>query len=285
MSQVRRAALASLLLASVALGEEPETGLFCPLAIEPNVGLTESPEALQKRFLSVAREKSGYALLLRREAEDAMRGAKVTDFGQSDASLAKIAAEAKVQIAGFVSLRLTERGELMLRGRVVRADGKLIKASMLSTPLGKEALLDALSTASERFFDQLNGKTPAPVAGAIVAAPEVFVPVTPPNPGTALRIVGLVIGGAGVATTVAGVVVFAGAGSVRQDKSGNVLAEDVPRVKEVQAQQGASLGLVTAGAALAVTGLVMALAAPSAPVTAAVAPRADGALFVVEGSF
>lgn len=287
----RAVLLLVVVAAHAALGAE-ETGLFCPLAIEPNPALTESPEALQKRFLSVAREKSGYALLLRKEAEDAVVAAKVVDHASSDASLGKVAAAGKVEHAGYVSLKLTERNELMLQGRVVRADGKLIKASMLSTPVGKEPLLDALAFAAERFFDQLNGKAPAPVPGAAPVqvavgekTPEVVQRAEPMNPGTPLRILGIVLGGAGLATTVAGAVVFAGAGTIRQDANRNVHVEDAPRVPEVRSQQGVALGLITAGAALGVTGIVMTIAAPTAPVTAAVAPRADGAVLVVEGSF
>lgn len=291
MNLASRAVFLSLVVASVALGAE-ETGLFCPLAIEPNPALTESPEALQKRFASVAREKSGYALLLRKEAEDAVKAAKVTDYASSDLSLGKIAATAKVENAGYVSLRLTEKNQLMLQGRVVRADGKLIKASMLSTPVGDKPLLDALAFATERFFDQLNGKTPAPVPGekpveqvAEVKPVEVVKPVEKMNPGTPLRILGIVLGAAGIATTVAGAVVFAGAPVIHQDEHHNVLAEDAPRVADARSQQGVALGLITAGAALGITGIVMTIAAPTAPVTAAIAPRADGAVFVVEGSF
>ncbi len=292
---VVRAVLSSLLFASVALGAEPESGLFAPLAVEPNAGLTESLEAMQKRFLSVAREKSGYALLLRKEVEEALKTARVNDYGQSDTSLAKVATVAKVAHAGFVSLKLTDRNELMLQGRVVRADGKLLKSALFSMPLGKEPLLDALATATERFFEHLNGT--APVAAFVPAPfvpgekakpsdpPLVLQPSTPPNPGTPLRILGAVLGGAGIAGAVAGAVVFGSAGTVQKDESGNVAAADAGRVKGILATQGAGLGLVTAGAALGLTGLVMVLAAPSAPVTAAIAPRADGALFVVEGNF
>ena len=158
------ASLTLVLGSAVAFAEaQPESGLFCPLAVEPSAGLTETPEALQKRFLSIAREKSGYALLLRREVEDAVNAAKVTDAALSDASLSKIALQGKVRNAGYVSLKLTDRNELMLQGRVVRDDGKLLKASVLSVPRGTQPLLDVFTTAAERFFDQLNGMAP-PVA-------------------------------------------------------------------------------------------------------------------------
>ena len=284
-----------LVTSTLALGTtpEPESALFCPLAVEPNPGLTESTEALQKRFLSVARDSSGYALLLRKEVEDVVLTSKLTDFAQSDASLSKLAVLGKVQNAGLVSLKLTDRNELMLQGRVVRADGKLIKASVLAVPRGSEPLLDVLATAAERFFAQLNGLAPvaelkpAPVVGADgkPPVPVVVRPTTPPNPGAPLRILGAVLGGAGVATTVAGVVIFAGAGTVQKDAAGNISSVDAARVKQIQQQQGTSMGLFTAGAALAITGLVMVLAAPTAPVTAGLALRCDGAVLVVEGSF
>lgn len=282
---------------------EPESGLFCPLAIEPNAGLTESAEVLQKRFLSVARERSGYALLLRKEVGDALKAARVTDYGQSDASLSKVAVEGKVQVAGFVSLKLTDRNELLLEGRVVRADGKLLKAAVLALPRGEGPLLDALTTATERFFGQLNAVAAPPPVPGVAVAPSVVAPVvgdtkappmvvltpapptSPPNPGTPLRIVGIALGAAGVGTLVAGAVVFANAGTVAIDTKGNISSLDAPRVKGIQAQQGVSYGLFTAGAALGVTGALMALLAPSAPVTAALSPRGDGAVLVVEGGF
>lgn len=125
-----------LLTSTLGLGAapEPESALFCPLAVEPSPGLAQSAEALQKRFLSVARDKSGYALLLRKEVEDVLVASKLTDFAVSDASLSKLAVEGKVQNAGFVSLRLTDRNELLLEGRVVGADGKRLKASVLVVP-------------------------------------------------------------------------------------------------------------------------------------------------------
>lgn len=88
-----------------------------------------------------------------------------------------------------------------------------------------------------------------------------------------------------MATLIAGIVVFAGAGTVQQDAAGNIAAVDAGRVKGIQQQQVTSMGLFTAGAALAISGLVMVLVAPNAPVTAGLAPRADGAVLVVEGRF
>lgn len=295
MSWFPRAMVPVLVLATAVSAAEPESGLFCPLMVEPHPGFTESLDAMQKRFLSVARDRSGYELLLRKEVEDALKATPASDYAQSNASLAKLATNAKVQVAGFVTLSLSESGELMLEGRVVRSDGKLLKAAMVAVPRGKDPLLDAISRGAEKFFDRLNALAPpaeVPPPPPVVTSPNsppprvvVQKPVEPPNPGTPLRILGAVLGGAGLATGVVGAVVFANAGTVEKDANGNVAAADASKVKGIRAQQGAALGMVTAGAALGVTGIVMLIAAPSAPVTAAVAPRADGAMLVVEGSF
>ncbi len=276
-----------LLLATAVRAAEPESGLFCPLAVDPNPAFTESLDAMQKRFLSVARERSGYELLLLKEVEYALKATPASDYAQSNASLAKLAIKADVKVAGFVTLSISDARELVLDGRVVRSDGKLLKAATVAVPRGQEPLLDALSRATEKFFDRLDaGPTSAAPVVVAAAVPEVKVKKPePPNPGTPLRIVGAGLGGAGIATAVVGVVVFANAGTVEKDANGYIASTDLPKVKTIRAQQGTALGLVTAGAALGLTGIVMLIAAPNAPVTASLAPRADGALFVVEGSF
>lgn len=281
-----RAALLSLVVSSAALAA-PETGLFCPLGV-PSTGLAgTTPEALQKRFASVALDKSGYALSLRKEVEGAIAAAKVSDCATSNDALAKVAVAAKVQHAGYVSLSL-EGGAVLLQGRIVGVDGKLEKAASISVPRGSEPLLDALTTAAETFFDRLNGVAlPGPVADARPEAPPLVMapPTERPNPGTPLRIAGAVIGGAGVASIATGVALIVTAGTVQQDASGNVAIGDADRVPGIRSQQSAALGVLTAGGALAITGALMFALAPNAPVTAAIAPSADGALFAVGGKF
>ncbi len=281
-----RATLVSLVLATAAWAA-PESGLFCPLGV-PSTGLVgTTPEALQKRFASVALDKSGYALSLRKEVEGAIATAKVSDYATSNDALAKVAVAAKVQHAGYVALSL-EGGAVSLQGRIVGADGKLEKAANISVPRGTEPLLDVVTSAAEKFFDQLNGLAPpAPVADVRPEAPPLV--MAPPeeraNPGTPLRIAGVVLGGVGVATLATGVGLIVTAGTVQQDASGNVAIGDADRVPGIRSQQSAALGVLTAGGALAITGVLMFALAPNAPVTAAVAPSADGAMFAVGGKF
>jgi hypothetical protein len=279
----------SLVLASSVVFAAGETAAFVNLVVEPSPTLNEPVEALQKKFFAVAREKSGYTLTLRPEVEEALKKAKVTDFN-SDAELARVAKTLGAKNAGHFTLRVTEMDQLLLQGRVVSDDGKLLKSALVSVARNGESFSDALTRAGGKFFDTLNGVAPPePLANAGTGSPTpppmIVRPVEPPNPGTPLRIAGAVIGGAGIAATVVGVVLFAKAGTVQQDQYGNVSIHDVGRIPDIRAQQGAALGALTAGAALTLTGALMVVLAPNAPVTASVAPTANGAMFAVGGTF
>lgn len=283
-----RTLLLSALVASSA-SFAAETAAFVNLVVEPNPGLTEPVDALQKKFFAVAREKSGYTLALRPEADDAVKKARITDFTQ-DQQLARVATNAGMKNAGYFTLQLALNDALLLQGRVVGEDGKLLKSALVSVPRNGEALLDALGRAASKFFDALNGvavaEAPKDASGPGLSAPPLISrPVEPPNPGTPLRIAGAVLGAGGVAATVTGVVLFATAGTVTRDANGNISIYDVERVPQIRASQGAGLGALTAGVALTLTGVLMVALAPNAPVTAGLAPTSDGALFAVGGSF
>lgn len=270
-----------------------ETAAFVNLVVEPNPALTEPVESLQKKFFAVAREKSGYTLALRPEAEDAVKKARITDFTQ-DLQLARVATNAGMKNAGYFTLQLAFNDSLLIQGRIVAEDGKLLKSALISVPRNGESFLDALGRAATKFFDALNGTAVAEAPknaevnntpGGFSPPPLIYRPEEPRNPGTPLRVAGAVIGAGGLAATVTGVVLFATAGSVVTDANGNVSIHDVSRVPEVRGKQGAALGALTAGVALAATGVLMVVLAPNAPVTAGVAPTSDGALFAVGGSF
>ncbi|MBL8916224.1 MAG: hypothetical protein JNM17_36325 [Archangium sp.] len=290
---MRTLLLSVVLLSSSAFAAE--TAAFVNLVVEPNPALTEPVESLQKKFFAVAREKSGYTLALRPEAEDAVKKARITDFTQ-DTQLARVATNAGMKNAGYFTLQLALNDSFLIQGRVVAEDGKLLKSALISVPRNGEAVLDALGRAATKFFDVLNGtavveplesdaNANAKNPGGFSPPPLIYRPEEPRNPGTPLRIAGAVIGAGGIAATVTGVVLFATSGSIVTDGNGNVSIHDVGRVNEVRGQQGAALGALTAGVALAATGALMIALAPNAPVTAGVAPTADGALFAVGGSF
>jgi hypothetical protein len=293
---MRHLLFAMLLAASASLAAEQPTAILHPLEVTPNPALTEPAESLQRRFLSVAREHAGYLLLLRKEVETALKDAGTRDYARSDDALAQLAGVAKTQFALYVRFTLNAKNELVLEGRVVKASGERVAAATLVQPRGSGSLLDALSAAVPAFFQQLRKAPP-------VAAPEVPVatvePVPPPPPLTdpvvveqpapkptsSLRTTGFVLAGVGAVGAAVGAIVFATAGTVQRDEEGNILKSDADRVTPIRTQQGVGLGVLAAGGALAITGAVFALIAPSAPVTAAVHPSAEGALLTVGGRF
>lgn len=295
--------LLSMLLALTARAAE-ETAVLHPLEVAQGPALTEPKEALQKRFLAVAREKSGVVLSLRKEVEAALEQVGARDFARSDDALAKLAVAAKTQHALYVSFRVTPKGELELSGRMVKASGEREHAASVTVPRGGGSLLDALGAAAAVFFDELKKSTGAPAVAEVPVEvepkpevkPEPKVEPSPParaSPvearqapgGSPLRTVGFIVAGVGAAAAFAGAVVFATAGTVQRDEQGNIAAADAPKVAGIQAQQRAGVGVLVAGGAVAVAGAVIALVAPATPVTAVVAPRTDGLSIVVEGRF
>lgn len=290
---MRHLLLAMLLAATSSLAADQATAILHPLEVTPSPALTEPAESLQRRFLSVAREHAGYLLLLRKEVEHALIEAGTRDYARSDDALAQLAGVAKTQFALYVRFTLNAKNELVLEGRVVKASGERVAATTLVQPRGSGSLLDALSAAVPVFFQQLKK---APPIAAPVATVEPMPPPPPlpdpvvaeqpaPKPTSSLRTTGFVLAGVGAAGAVVGAIVFATAGTVQRDEEGNILVSDADRVTPIRTQQGVGLGVLAAGGAIALTGAVFALIAPSAPVTAAVQPSGDGALLTVGGRF
>jgi len=297
---VSRVVVLSVLVSSLSAVAAEESAAFCPLAVEPGPQLNAADATeLQKKFLAVAKERAGYSLALRGEVDAAMQKAKVVDLTR-DAELAKVATGTATKNAGAFSLKLTESGDLLLTGRIVSAEGKLLKSSMVSVPRNGETLVDALARGAAKFFDALNGVLPAeplkkptldlsrngePTGSAPTPPPLVFHSTEPPNPGTPLRIAGVVLAAGGVAASVTGVVLFATSGTVQKDANGNVAVGDLPKIGAIRTAQGAGMGALTAGVALGITGALMIALAPNAPVTASIAPTREGGLVAVGGTF
>ncbi len=301
------------LLSTTAAVAAPATGLFCPLEVQANPKL-KPVEALQRRFFSAARDNSGLSLALRLETETAIGASGLSDFKTSDASLARVAQLAKVLYAGYASLLLSPKNELVLTARVVRDDGEVVATAQVTAPRGKEPLPDALISLTERLFVELRTKElpatrppskaepkPAPVVievKQLESRPEPVVSAPPPppplelageplsKPGSHLRPIGFVLAGAGAAIGAGGAVLYGTAGSVRRDEVGNVFFEDARLVTDIRTKQGLGLGMLVGGGVIAGAGLVMALLfANDAPAAVTVLPVSDGAVVSVGGTF
>lgn len=309
---MRRCALLTVLVGTMA-GAAPPTGVLCPLEVQPHPKLKPLTEQLQKRFFSAARDSSGMNLALRLEAETAIGASGLHDFKTNDASLARLAQLAKVLYAGYATLVLTPKNELVLTARMVRDDGEVVSTAQALAPRGKAPIPEELVALTEKLFFDLRTKelpnvkpAPAPKPAAVVVEinqeeprppPTVEAPPPPPplleiagepasKPGSNLRPIGFVVAGVGGALAAGGAVLYGTAGSVRRDDNGNVFVDDVGKVTDIRTKQGVGLGLLVGGAVTAGAGLVMALLfANPAPASVAVVPTADGAVLSVGARF
>lgn len=311
---MNRSALLLTVLVSTLAGAAPPSGVLCPLEVQPHPRLKPLTEQLQKRFFSAARDSSGMNLALRLEAETAIGASGLHDFKTNDASLARLAQLAKVLYAGYATLLLSPKNELVLTARVVRDDGEVVATAQALAPRGKAAIAEELAALTEKLFLDLRTKelpdvkpAPAPKAPVVVVEvkqleepppPPVVEPPPPPplleiagepasKPGSNLRPIGFVIAGTGAALAVGGAILYGTAGTVRRDPAtGYVYFEDAAKVTDVRTKQGVGLGLLVGGGVMAGAGLVMALLfANPAPATVAVVPTHDGAVLSVGGAF
>lgn len=312
---MNRSALLLTVLVSTLAWAAPPSGVLCPLEVQPHPKLKPLTEQLQKRFFSAARDTSGMNLALRLEAETAIGASGLHDFKTNDASLARLAQLAKVLYAGYATLLLSPKNELVLTARIVRDDGEVVATAQALAPRGKAAIPEELVALTEKLFVDLRTKelpdvkpSVAPKAPVVVvevkqveeAKPPAAVEPPPPppplleiagepasKPGSNLRPIGFGVAGAGAALAAGGAILYATAGTVRRDPAtGNVYFEDVAKVTEVRTKQGVGLGLLVGGGVMAGAGLVMALLfATPAPATVAVVPTQDGAVLSLGGEF
>lgn len=275
-----------------------------PLDLDPNPSLTRFEKELQASWFKLLDERSGALVPSRKEAEASLKETKRLDFRESDEALAKFGEKAGTLYAVFVSLQYTAKKQLVLSGRVVRDDGKLIKTARVELPKGEDTIVARFTPLAELFFTELGlaglpsfkeVKTVEPVKPPPpdkVEVKKVDLPPPPPPPvvdtGAGQRTAGqvLVIGGGGVA--VVGAVLLgagAGIGGSLGVKDGNVPADKVADWRTAQTLSGAGLVTLGVGAVAAAIGGIVWATAPAAPVQVTVAPLAGGAVMGLQGEF
>lgn len=274
-----------------------------PLDLDPNPALTRFEKDLQTSWFKLLDERSGALVPSRKEAEASLKETKRLDFRESDEALAKFGEKAGTLYAVFVSLQYTAKKQLVLSGRVVRDDGKLMKTARVELPKGEDTIVARFTPLAELFFTELGlaglptfkeVKTVEPVKPPPPDKVEKRVELPPPPPppvvdtGAGQRAAGqvLVIGGAGVA--VVGAVLFgagAGLGGSLGVVGGNVPADKVGDWRTAQALSGAGLVTLGVGAVAAAIGGIVWATAPTAPVKVTAAPLAGGAMVGLQGEF
>lgn len=302
----RGAALAVVCVATLAGAQAQKPSVVAtPLELDPNPSLTRFEKELQTSWFKLLDERSGALVPSRKEAEASLKETKRLDFRESDEALAKLAEKAGTLYAVFVSLQYSAKKQLVLTGRVVRDDGKLMKTARVELPKGEDTIVARFTPLAELFFAELGlAGLPTFKEAAKVDPPQLVVkpppekpvekdppPPPPPPPvdtGLGQRTAGqvLVIGGAGVA--VVGAVLLGagqGIGGSLGVTQGNIPADKVNDYRTAQTLTGAGLVTLGVGAVAAAIGGVVWATAPAAPVKVTVAPMAGGAMIGLQGEF
>lgn len=239
------------------------------------------------------------------------------DCATEDACVSQFAVKAGSLYGLYTSIDTTVKGDVVAVGRIVRDDGKVVRAT-LSARVAKVANVAwgaQVRQALEQLVKQLDPGTlpvtrevatrpvepPAIDAGVVVAvaptAPDAGVSELPPPPPppleeSPLKTIGYVAAGVGGVAAATGAIVFAvGSGSVRTVNMNGALVPNAGETPEAaaaayrQAQSLQPAGLVTLGlgAAIAATGVVLILVAPSAPKMSVMPLQGGGAVVGVEG--
>ncbi len=301
----RGLALAVVVLATFAQAQAAKPSVVStPLELDPNPSLTRFEKELQTSYFKLLDERSGALVPSRKEAEASLKETRRLDFRESDEALAKLAERAGTLYAVYASLQYSVRKQLVLTGRVVRDDGKLMKTARVELPRGEETLVARLTPLTEQFFTEM-GLAALPTFKEVkpviveptkpdppVQPPPVELPPPPPPPvvdlGVGQRTAGkaLVIGGGAVA--VVGAVLLGvgqGLGGALGVQNGNLPPAKAGELRTAQALTGAGLGTLGVGVVAAGAGAVVWALAPAAPVKVGAAPLPGGAMVGLQGDF
>lgn len=296
--------------AAVARAQSRPTLVVVPLELDPNPSLTRFEAQLKPGFFLTLSERSNAIVASKRETEAAIKDTKRQDYRESDESLAKLATSAHVLYALFAVLELTPQKKLVLSGRVVRDDGKLMKAAKVELPKGTDTVVEAFKPLTMQLIAQLGLPTLAPsrevatvpTPPVVVTGPEVEQPPTavidslpppppPPLPDEGRRGTGraLTIIGAGVAVVGGGALIGAMAvgGAAAKTSDGTFASSPNSAQQLSTARVLSTVGFVGlgAGVAAAVVGGVLWGTAPSSARSVTIMPTAGGAFVSAQGSF
>ncbi|MCU0696901.1 MAG: hypothetical protein MUC96_10260 [Myxococcaceae bacterium] len=284
-----------------------------PLEFDPRPELVSSADKLRAAWVEAVREAGEVVTPSRKELDAALSDVGRKDCRTSNDCLAALAVKGAGLYAVHALVELSELGVFTVTARVVRDDGRLMASFTTQAPRGdkkkpvaplvKQLLVDvvtSLGIKSLPAFKEAVAAPPPVVASpaAVVSAPPPPPPVMPavesavPTTGSGQRVAAWALLGAGGAAVVTGaVLVGLGQAQVRAlglDARGFFPAGDadeqaraVASVRAATSLQTAGVVTLAAGAALAVTGLVLRLVEPAAPVT--LVPLPGGGLVAVGG--
>lgn len=293
-------------VAGVALAQGARPSLVAvPLELDPNPSLTRFDGPLKELFHSMLEQRSGTLLVSKKETEAAIKETKRQDFRESDEGLARLAEKAGTLYSLYASLEFTPKKTLVLSGRVVRDDGKLMKSAQVQLPKAGDTIVELLKPLTLQLMEQLGLSTLPSFKEAVgvdtpptklIPDPVKLIAPPPPPPlvvdeGAGQRAAGRGLLIAGGAVAVVGAVLFGvgqavGAG-LTPDRDRNLPTTQLQTYQTASALSTVGVVGLAAGGATAAVGAIVWGIAPSGPTPVKVlfVPRAGGATFSLEGEF
>ena len=290
------------LCAAVALAQEPrpEVAPFPLEIIRTSDDCTKKDAEDLKKLLPMMLRAAAAAVPDSAKLAAALDELHRQDCSRDDACLAQLAKLAGSLYAFHARLDFDLDGDVVASGRVVRDDGRPVRAPRtVQLPRGTVSFRDAAQAALKQLLVELDLaqlpsfrpqepvlETPPLVLVPVPEAPRVVVPAAPPATGSPLRALGFIGVGTGAACIFAGALLFATAGVARTEVSQGVVRvvnDDASKVPGIQRAQGAGVVLLAVGGGLAVAGAGLALFGPHRPI-ATVVPLNAGAAVLIEGA-
>ena len=294
-----------------ALADETKPSLVTvPLDVDLDPALQKLELKLRNAYFDVLDRKSGAALVLKGETNKALLETKRQDFRESDEGVGRLAEKAGALYGMYAFYEYTPKKVLILTGRIVRDDGKLMKSAQVQQPRGKDSFEEALKVLTLKLCEQLEISKLPTAKEVVVAPPPVetppveakkdpppdFVPPPPPpmlevrDEDAGKRSAGKALFGTGVAVgVVGGIVAGVGAGigyGVPRNAHQQALTENDARTAAT-AQSLVTGGCIGAGLGVvaAIVGGVMWGTAKPSPVSVSAVPTAGGGFVSVGGEF
>ena len=303
---VSRAVGAVVMLVSLgAAGQAQKPTLVpAPVGLQANPALKRYETEVRGLFFETLRDCGGVLTPTRPETEAAFVAGNRQDCRESNECMTKLAVRAGVLYALFVEVSYAQQKALVMSGRVVRDDGKV----MSSATVREEKKQDTIVEVSKRLFIELYAqlglaalptfKETAPEVKDPLKEPvkdSVLIDLPPPPPppvvdsGAGQRSAGTGLLYAGAAVAVAGGVlagVGGGLGYGLRLEQQEVPASRLPAINTARALTGAGLAGVGLGAVTAVVGaIVLGTAAPAPVARISVVPMVGGGVVQLGGRF
>lgn len=279
------------------------TIVVVPLEVDPNPAFTKLEASLKSGFWTTIDTDGAVIVVSRKETDAAIKELRRFDFRESDEAISRLTSTTGALYGLFAALEYTPKKELVLTGRVVREDGKLMKSARVQLDKGKDSFQELVKPLTKRLIEELRLRTlptakevdvvevPVPAKpDPVISQPPPLPPIVvgPPEPARSntAQVVGWSAAGVGLAAVISGVAIFATAPTYRKDVNGFILPSDVTAFSNARTQKDVGVSLIIGGTAIAAVGATFALLMrDKESIRAGVVVTRDGAYASIGGAF